>query len=72
MSRVHIKRGELDSGGFINFPRSLKLPVIVAGGNDVMRDPGAAEYSWTLQSWRIYKYIGRRGRKSQPLPTYLP
>lgn len=30
MSRVHIKRGELDSGEFINFPRSSKLRVIVA------------------------------------------
>jgi len=30
MSRVHIKRRELDSGEFINFPRSSKLRVIVA------------------------------------------
>lgn len=30
MSRVHIKRGELDSGEFISFPRSSKLRVIVA------------------------------------------
>lgn len=30
MSRIHIKRGELDLGEFINFPRSLRLRVVVA------------------------------------------
>lgn len=30
MSRIHIKRGELDASEYVNFPRSLRLRVVVA------------------------------------------
>lgn len=30
MSRIHIKRGELDASEYVNFPRSLRLRVVLA------------------------------------------